>query len=161
MLSLPSAKVDNRHFAFPHSITHRQYRCHRQRRSLGVKTMMSCFTTKKTKTTTTMRVLPISQLRSNHGKMFSTSKGGLGLSFASPLTFCLPLDQATSSFQQRIKQLLTEERCDWQVEVSFLVRGASLSVFPEVTFHIPAWLEPLLKFSAVKYEGNSLFTPFV
>lgn len=81
--------------------------------------------------------------------------GGLGLSFTSPLTFCLPLDQASTSFQQRIKQLLTEEWRDWQVK-SFLPCQKSLCVrlahvFPELTFHIPAWL---LNFSAVKCEGN-------
>lgn len=89
----------------------------------------------------TMRSLPFSRWK-------------MGLSVTSPLTSCLPLDPATSSFQQRIKQLLTEEWRDWQVKVSFLVRRASLclSVFPELTFHIPAWLEQLLNFSAVKYE---------
>lgn len=148
--------TDTLHFrSVSPSIAHHQYRCHRQCRSLGVKIVMSCFTKNNNNEILTHQPATLQPWQNA-----LHVEGGLGLSFASPLTFCLPLDQATSSFQQRIKQLLTEEWCDWQVKVSFLVRGASLSVFPEVTFHIPAWLEPLLKFSAVKYEGNSLFAPF-
>lgn len=68
----------------------------------------------------------------------------------SPLTSCLPLHPAPSSFQQRIKQLLTEEWRDWQVKGSFLVRRASVSVGPMSSqnslFHIPVRLKLTLAF---------------
>lgn len=85
------------------------------------------------------------------------------LSFVSPLTSCLTLDPETTSFEQRIKQRLTEWR-DWEVRIPFLVRWASVFVlshiFPELTFHIPVWDEQLLNVYAVKCERNIWHSTF-
>lgn len=114
----------------------------------------------------TMRSLPVSQLCSDDGKC--SGGGGGGVSFTSPLTSCLSLDPAPTSFQQRIKQLLTEEWRDWQVKVSFLVRRASVSVWPmssqnsHFTFQRDLnnfWIS--LLWNTREVSGAPLFTLFV
>lgn len=101
--------------------------------------------------------------------MANANRGwGGGVSFTSPFTSCLPLDPAPTSFQQRIKQLLTEEWCDWQVKVSFLVRRASVSVWPmssensHFTFQRDLnnfWIS--LLWNTKEISGAPLFTLFV
>lgn len=69
-----------------------------------------------------------SYLSANYATVMEKDLPVGGVSFTSPLTSWLCIDPAPTSFQQRIKQLMTEKCCDWQVKVSFLVRRAFVFV---------------------------------
>ena len=91
---------------------------------------------------------------------------GVGLSFTPPLTSCL-LSRSCNlpAFSRGLNSYWQEWR-DWQVKGSFLVRRGPLClsgphVFPELTFHIPAWPEQLFFWisSAVKIRQGDFLEP--
>lgn len=126
-------------FAFPLSITFISITVTSRAAALILKTQMSGFTKKKKQPKKKpMRFLPLSQLCRDDWRMLSLSGGGIVIHSTFNLLSAFKILQPTS-FQQRIKQLLTEEWRDWQVKGSFLVRRGPLClsgphVFPELTF---------------------------